>query len=201
MLSPENLKAVSVMLSGTRSSRASSDQAMDAVVQFKDTTFDVPIPDDMDPEDVDGVDPNDEARIAKPHDAKWLLHTWKVYLKKKYKDAIGKWDPATGGGSHEPLEFSKFCNYYRWLVWMYLMEMKAGFLLFSVAKGKAPEYVGCEPGSDVCLHLLTLSDAGSAAGPKRKSPLTRLCQLLGRKNGCCIGNPFSSRSICTALWQ
>jgi len=171
MLSPENLKTVSMMLSGTRASRASSDQAvdpqvawaMDAVVQFKDPTFDVPMPDDIDPEDVDGVDPNDEARIAKPRGAKWLLQTWKVYLKKKYKDAIRKWDTMTGGGSHEPREFCKFCNSDKWLVWIYLMDMKAGFLLFSVAKGKPSEYVGCEPGSDVCLHLLASDDTGSAA--------------------------------------
>jgi hypothetical protein len=52
----------------------------------------------------------------------------------------------------------------KWLVWIYLMDMKAGFLLFSVAKGKPSEYVGCEPGSDVCLHLLASDDTGSAAG-------------------------------------
>jgi hypothetical protein len=168
MLAPENQKAVSMMLSGSRSMRAQSDQsvdpnlawAMDAVDQFKDATFEVELPEEIDPDDVVGIDPNDLDFARDDRDAKWFLDTWKLYLKKKYKEAIRKWDTETGGGSHDAHEFSNFCNRDRWLVWVYLMDMKAGFLLFQFAKGQPPVHVGCEPGSELCRHLFNDDGGG-----------------------------------------
>ena len=161
MLDPANLKAVTVMLTGSRMTRAASDQAvdpnlawaMDAATQFNDDDYEVPEPHhDIDPEDIVDIDPN--APRSEDRDAKWFLETWRSYLKKKYKDAIRKWDTETGGGSHEPHQFSNFCNRDRWLVWVYMMDRASNFLLFHIAKGQPPEHVGSESGSDICDAIL-----------------------------------------------
>jgi hypothetical protein len=170
MLDPANRKAVTLMLSGTRQSRAQADQsvdpslawAMDAVDQFNDDMYVVDdCHHDIDPSDVRGIDPNSTGGVTR--DAKWFLDTWKVYLKKKYKESIRKWDTETGGGSHEPQQFSNFCNKDRWLVWVYMMDRSSGFLLFHIAKGQPPEHVGRESGGDICESLF-LSDNGGAPG-------------------------------------
>jgi hypothetical protein len=170
MLDPANLKAVTLMLSGTRQARAQSDQsvdpslawAMDAAAQFNDDLYEVPdCHHDIDPDDVDGIEPNGMAgNGGLARDAKWFLDTWKLYLKKKYKDAIRKWDTETGGGSHEPHQFSNFCNRDRWLVWVYMLDRASGFLLFHIAKGQPPEHIGCESGSEMFQSLLLEADGG-----------------------------------------
>ena len=101
-------------------------------------------------DDIDGVNPNDEDRITQPgRDAKWFLDTWRHYLKRKYKDAIHRWDKETGGGSHEPYQFANFCDKgNRWLVWVYLMDLDRNFLLYSNAIGRPPVHVGRESGFD-----------------------------------------------------
>ena len=85
-------------------------------------------------------------------------------MKKKYKAAIRKWDTETGGGSHEHWQFGRFCNRDTWLVWVYLMDKRAGFLLFSIAKGKPPEYVGSEPGTEHLRHLVMGGGENGIAG-------------------------------------
>ena len=164
MLHKDNLKAVQSILSGSRPDRAACDQsvppkqawAMDAVKLFKDPSFQVEAPEDMQLEDATrcDCDPNDVNRMTKCRNGQWFLDTWSKYLKKKYQMAIRKWDTVTGGGSHDPWEFSKFCGRDTWLVWVYMMDMKNGFLLFSIAKGTPPEHVGAEPGSEHLLHLI-----------------------------------------------
>jgi hypothetical protein len=154
MLHPDHQGAVTGILKGVKD-RAKADQsvdpthawAMQAVRTFQDPDFQVKLPDDINPEDVDGVDPNDRERLSIPRDGKWFLDTWRYYLKRKYKSAIGRWDKETGGGSHEPHEFANFCERgSRWLVWVYMMDLENNFLLFSNAKGKPPCYVGREAG-------------------------------------------------------
>lgn len=155
MLLPENRGPVNNLLKGTKTTRAQSDQAVDpdlawaiqAVETFKDPTFEVEVPHKINPDDIEGIDPNDDQRICMPRDGKWFLNTWRHYLRKKYKDAIGRWDKDTGGGGREPSDFADFCQRdSRWMVWVYLMDLEADFLLFSNAKGKPPEYVGREAG-------------------------------------------------------
>jgi hypothetical protein len=155
MLLPENQGAVTGILRGVKD-RAKSDQsvdpalawAMQAVQTFKDDTFIVEMPHEINPGDVYGIDPNDMDRFAADkRDGKWFLDTWKLYLKRKYKNAIGRWDKETGGGSRDPAAFADYCERgSRWLVWVYLMDVERDFLLFSNAKGKPPEYVGKESG-------------------------------------------------------
>jgi hypothetical protein len=124
---------------------------MKAVDQFKDPTFIVPTPDGMDSADITGVNPNDEERIGFNRDDVWFLDTWRHYLKPKYKIAIKRWDTQTGGGSNEPEKFAAFTNGCTWLVWVYMMDLKADFLLYSNAKGRPPAFVGLEAGFDtVC---------------------------------------------------
>ena len=168
MLAEEHKKAVTKILSGSRTVRAQSDQsvdpvlawAMDAIAMFKDANFFVDQPIDCPDGDVEGVDPNSyEVVSGEPsRDAKWFLDTWRLYLKKKYKDAIKKWDTETGGGSHDAEEFGNFCGRDRWLTWVYLMDMKAGYLLFQFAKGTPPEHVGCEPGAEIVAAFLNSNE-------------------------------------------
>jgi uncharacterized coiled-coil protein SlyX len=87
--------------------------------------------------------------------AEWFISTWKTYIKPKYKKAIAKWDNATGGGSSEPYMFGNLCEANRWLVWIYLMDIEADFLLFSNAKGKPPAPVGKEAGFSSSVSTLT----------------------------------------------
>lgn len=168
MLAPENRKAVAGILSGVRD-RAKSDQAVDptkawamlAVEQFKDLDFVVPRPYEMDPQDVDGIDPNDVSRITLDRTWQWFLETWRHYLKKKYKPAIRRWDKETGGGCHDAHEFSKFCDGNRWLVWVYMLDMENDFLLYSNAHGKPPSFVGTEGGfEEAIVSEMTVDDDG-----------------------------------------
>ena len=155
MLLPEYQGPCASFLRGTKDTRAKQDQSVDvdiawavqALETFKDPNFTVPYPDCMRQSDVEGIDPNEEERYSIPREPKWFINTWKHYLKKKYKAAIGRWDKETGGGSREPEEFADYCDKNsRWLVWVYLMDIERDFLLFSNAKGKPPEYVGREAG-------------------------------------------------------
>ena len=147
---------------------------MQALVLFQDPSFQVPWPDCMRQEDVEGVDPNEEERFSIPRDVKWFIQTWKHYLKKKYKTAIGRWDKETGGGSREPEEFADYCDKSsRWLVWVYLLDIERDFLLFSNAKGKPPEYVGTESGFPQSTDFDTDQESNAVgSGRKRKSTHT-----------------------------
>ena len=99
MLLPENQGTVSGILKGVKDTRAKSDQCVDpslawaiqAVKTFQDESFVVPLPADINPADVQGIDPNAIDRFAKENrDGKWFLDTWKHYLKRKDKSAIGR---------------------------------------------------------------------------------------------------------------
>jgi hypothetical protein len=156
MLLPENQGAVTGMLKGVKDTRAKSDQsveptlawAMQAVKTFQDKSFVVELPVDINEDDIRGIDPNAPERFTMQNrDGKWFLDTWRHYLKRKYKNAIGRWDKETGGGGREPSDFADYCDRSsRWLVWVYMMDVERDFLLFSNAKGKPPEYVGKESG-------------------------------------------------------
>jgi hypothetical protein len=143
------------LLGGTRN-REQQDQSvsptiafsMDAVKKFNDVDFVVQQPETMDEDDIKNCDPNDILRIDLQRPPEWFLSTWKTYIKPKYKLAISRWDKLTGGGCCEPHEFSNFCGNNKWLVWIYLMDKEANFLLHSNAKGKPPSFVGNEAGFD-----------------------------------------------------
>jgi hypothetical protein len=143
------------LLGGTRN-REQQDQsvsptiafAMDAVKKFNDVDFVVQQPETMDEDDIKNCDPNDIVRIDLQRSGEWFLSTWKTYIKPKYKLAISRWDKLTGGGCCEPHEFSNFCGNNQWMVWIYLLDKEADFLLYSNAKGKPPSFVGNEAGFD-----------------------------------------------------
>ena len=158
MLDPQHQGTVTGILRGIKD-RAKSDQSVDptiawahqAIKQFQDPQFEVLVPNDINMEDIENVNPNDEDRITQPgRDAKWFLDTWRHYLKRKYKEAIHQWDKETGRGAHEPYEFSNFCDKgnKKWLVWVYLMDLDQNFLLYCNAIGRPPVHVGRESGFD-----------------------------------------------------
>jgi hypothetical protein len=165
MLHQDNLKAVVGILSGVRD-RSKCDQSVDpteawcmhAVDMFKDIDIEVETPFSMDPDDVDGWDPNDAKRVAIDRDHKWFWDTWRYYLRKKYKIAIKRWDKETGGGMHLPHQFSNFCDPgCRWLVWVYLLDKENDFLLYTNAHGSTPSFIGKENGftsdEDAAFHV------------------------------------------------
>jgi uncharacterized coiled-coil protein SlyX len=162
MLRPDFRGSVVGLLGGTRD-RAKCDQSVEPAVAFSmaalsvynDPFFVVEKPKTIDDDDIKNCDPNDDERIDLERNAEWFISTWKTYIKPKYKKAIAKWDKATGGGSSEPYMFSNFCEANRWLVWIYLMDIEADFLLFSNAKGRPPAHVGKEAGFSSSVSALS----------------------------------------------
>ena len=171
MLDPQFRGTVIGLLGGTRD-RAKSDQSVDPAVAFSmaalkvynDIGFVVEKPKTIDDGDIMNCDPNDDVRTDLDRNAEWFISTWKTYIKPKYKKAISKWDKATGGGSSEHYMFSNFCDTNKWLVWIYLMDIEADYLLFSNAKGKPPTHVGKEAGFGSSVSALTTPNS-----TKRKS--------------------------------
>ncbi len=49
-------------------------------------------------------------------------------------------------------------------MWVCLMDRRAGFVLFSIAKGTTPDYVSCEPGTEHLKHLLGGGENGIGGG-------------------------------------
>ena len=54
---------------------------------------------DIDEEELSSWDANDPKIFEVDRTAAWLMETWKVYVKHKYKAALDRWNKETGGGT------------------------------------------------------------------------------------------------------
>ena len=82
-------------------------------------------------------------------DASWLLETWKLYLKRKYKYALDRWNKDTGGGNGQPWSFINYCERDgRWLVLVFLKDVESNYLLAANAGGRMPTHLQMESSSD-----------------------------------------------------
>jgi len=82
------------------------------------------------------------------------MDTWFTYVKPKYKRALDKWNKETGGGDGTPASFVDFCGKDKWLVWIFLHDCDANFLLANNASGRIPNHLQLEAGFDTA----TMSD-------------------------------------------
>ena len=73
-----------------------------------------------------------------------VLETWNKYVKKKYKKCTRNWNTKTGMGTCQPEDFSNFYFNDKWMVSIYVMDMKSNCCLYSSAKGTLPSYVRME---------------------------------------------------------
>jgi hypothetical protein len=92
-----------------------------------------------------------------------LLETWRTYVKKKYKTALDRWNKDTGGGNGRAWSFINYCDQEsRWLVMVFLQDLKANYLLASNAAGRMPTRLQFECGFDAMQDMSSLETAGSS---------------------------------------
>ena len=104
---------------------------------------------DIDSDEVKQWDPNDPKIFEVTRDAPWLLETWKVYVKRKYKTALDKWNKDTGGGNGQSWSFINYCERdARWLVVVFLKDVECNYLLAANAGGRMPAHLQMELSSD-----------------------------------------------------
>ena len=160
LLDPRYRNSVSLVMAN-RKDRVHSDISGDFVLHlfeeilvdsFKNTVYKPPQPPpsafgDIDVEELKLWDPNDKKIFEVDRSASWLLDTWKLYIKKKYKVALDRWNKTTGGGSGAPWTFVNYCDQdARWLVMVFLLDSACNFLLASNAGGRMPNHMQMELG-------------------------------------------------------
>lgn len=159
LLDPKYREAVAIIMSN-RKERAHSDISGDHVVHFfeeiltdfKDKNYKPTLPQrelfaDITDDEFNGWDPNDPAIFEVDRDASWLLDTWKVYIRRKYKLALDRWNKDTGGGNGQSWTFANFCEKdCRWLVAVFLQDKEANFVLAHNAGGRMPTHLQIECG-------------------------------------------------------
>jgi hypothetical protein len=158
LLDPKYRDATSIVMSN-RKERAHSDINGDHVLHlfehilndsFKNPDYEPPMPDDSSFGDIDETElqqwnPNDPKILEVERDASWLMDTWKVYIKRKYKVALDRWNKETGGGNGQPWSFVNYCDKdARWLVLVFLKDIEANYLLASNAGGRMPLHLQME---------------------------------------------------------
>jgi hypothetical protein len=158
LLDPRYRDATSIVMSN-RKDRIHSDINGDHVLHlfeqvleesFKNPSYHPPTPDnslfgDIDDEEVAQWDPNDPKIFEVDRDASWLMDTWKVYIKRKYKTALDRWNKETGGGNGQSWSFINYCDKdARWLVVVFLRDVEANYLLASNAGGRMPTHLQME---------------------------------------------------------
>lgn len=93
--------------------------------------------------------PNDPSVFDVPRDAKWLMETWKQYIKPRYKTALDRWNKDTGGGDGFATSFIDYCDNNRWLVYIFCLDKEQSFLLASTAAGRMPNHLQMESGFEI----------------------------------------------------
>ena len=101
---------------------------------YLDSSIDISRPPEMDLVDPDfKINPCHPSLLEKGRDATWLMSTWLKYLKPFYKKFLSKWNKETGGGGRTVSDIPKYCTHQGtsqpWLLWVYDIDAKAGFLL------------------------------------------------------------------------
>lgn len=91
-------------------------------------------------------EPNDPGIIGNERTPEWMMETWFGYVRPKYKKALDRWNKETGGGDGTPPNFINYCGLDRWLVWIFLHDMEASFLLANGACGRMPAKLQLEGG-------------------------------------------------------
>ena len=108
--------------------------------------------------------PNNLERIRLKPGLEWIIRTWEVYTKKKYKKALIKWSKDTGGGDGHS---SNFANYTgpgtanRWLAYIYLIDVNINCLFASYTIGRVPGNTTVDNGS------ITLNVSSAFASVRR----------------------------------
>ena len=77
------------------------------------------------------------------------MDTWKVYIKKKYKTALDRWNKETGGSNRQPWSFINYCDRdARWLMMIFIKDMECNYLLVANAGGRMPLHLQMESRTD-----------------------------------------------------
>lgn len=119
---------------------------------FENPEFVVDRPDVVDGDDVDPdcrLDPNNCEYTGR--DVKWLIDTWKNYIKGTYKKVLQKWFKETGGGNRQLDNFVNYCTIgdktHHWLVYVYALDLRQSILLGSkTGAGRPSALVMAESG-------------------------------------------------------
>ena len=159
LLDPKYREAVAIIMSN-RKERVHSDISGDHVLHFfeellldfKDKNYSPPLPSrhlfgEINLQEVNAWDPNDPVIFELDRDASWLMETWKVYIRRKYKAALDRWNKETGSGNGQSWSFVNYCDRdSRWLVAVFLVDKEANFLLAHNAGGRMPSHLQMESG-------------------------------------------------------
>ena len=125
---------------------------------------------DINAEETSTWDPNDPRIFEVPRSATWLMDTWKIYVKKRYKLALDRWNKETGGGNGQPWSFVNYCDKdSRWLVAIFLKDVDANYLLATSAGGRMPNHLQMECGFTASLEVSSLEDSSSSGNQKSSS--------------------------------
>lgn len=123
---------------------------------------------DISEDELENWDPNDPKIFQVPRTAEWLLDTWKQYVRRKYKEALDRWNKDTGGGNGQAWSFVNYCDKEgRWLVAVFLKDKETNFLLAANAGGRMPNYLQMECGFEPVQDISSLD--GSVSGEERCS--------------------------------
>jgi hypothetical protein len=113
------------------------------------------------------IDPNDVDRIMRAgRNGAWFKSTWEVYLRPKYRKALGRWWSETGGGGGEMENFQNYCAREKWLAYVYMLDVEASHLLASNASSVVPKELLNECGAGVG----GTSEGSGTSSAKKKSP-------------------------------
>lgn len=160
LLDPKYRESVSLIMSN-RKDRTQTDISGDHIVHFfekinhecfKNPFYKPPEPSqarfgDIDEEEYSSWNPNDAKIFEVDRSTSWLMETWKVYVKRKYKSALDRWNKETGGGNGQSWSFVNYCDKdARWLVVVFLKDIDANYLLASNAGGRMPNHLQMESG-------------------------------------------------------
>jgi hypothetical protein len=117
------------------------------VEKFNDPSYIARVPNEVELlENYEFMDPNDTERISIQREWNWFKSTWEDYLRKKYRDALKRWNKDTGGGDGTNPSFQDYCGGEKWLAFVFLCDADTNFLLASNASGKVPRNLTNESG-------------------------------------------------------
>jgi hypothetical protein len=183
MLDPKYRESISLIMSN-RKDRIHSDIAGDFVLhffehmltesfsnpQYKPPQASIDRFGDITVEERSMWDPNDPRIFEVTRSATWLADTWKIYVKKRYKQALDRWNKETGGGNGQPWSFVNYCDRdSRWLVAIFLKDVDANYLLAASAGGRMPNHLQMECGFTATLEVSSLEDSSSSGKEKSSS--------------------------------
>jgi hypothetical protein len=127
----------------------STDQGLYEVcaAKFNDPNYEARVPDEAYKIDnYEAMSPNDLVRISIERDWSWFQATWEEYLRRKYREALKRWNKQTGGGDGTSASFQNYCGGDRWLAFVFMSDEESNFLLASNASGKVPVHLQNESG-------------------------------------------------------